>query len=257
MRLRYQVDSFTLAAMQRLAVTNIDRAIAAISALRTTGARVHCITNTVAQPLTANVLLACGATPSMTVAPEEAAEFTARSDALLVNLGTLDQSRREAITASLNKSAETGIPVVLDPVKCEMSPLRAALAREILAGNRIILKANQAEQAALGDVEADCRITTGATDIVARANSMIRVENGHPLMDRVVALGCALGALVVALVARSETPADGALAALIWFGAAGELAAEKAQGPGSFEPEFLDALHGMSEDEIMARARIS
>ena len=35
---------------------------------------VHCITNSVAQNFTANVLLAAGATPSMTIAEEEIAE---------------------------------------------------------------------------------------------------------------------------------------------------------------------------------------
>jgi hydroxyethylthiazole kinase len=50
--------------------------------------RVHCITNSVAQAYTANVLLAAGAVPSMTIAPEEIAAFVAGADALLVNLGT-------------------------------------------------------------------------------------------------------------------------------------------------------------------------
>ncbi len=48
-------------------------AVNSIRALRADGALVHCITNTVAQNFTANVLLACGATPSMTVSPAEVA----------------------------------------------------------------------------------------------------------------------------------------------------------------------------------------
>ena len=52
--------------------------------------RVHCITNQVAQTFTANMLLALGAQPSMTISPEEIAHFVARADALLVNLGTFD-----------------------------------------------------------------------------------------------------------------------------------------------------------------------
>jgi hydroxyethylthiazole kinase len=40
----------------------------------------------VAQAVTANVLLAAGAVPSMTIAPEEIAQFVARADALLVRV---------------------------------------------------------------------------------------------------------------------------------------------------------------------------
>src|SRR5215472_4611295 len=59
--------------------------------------RVHCITNAVAQQFTANMLLAANAVPSMTTDPAEVAEFVARADALLVNLGTLAARRPRAI----------------------------------------------------------------------------------------------------------------------------------------------------------------
>jgi len=52
--------------------------------------RVHCITNAVAQNFTANMLLAAGAVPSMTIAQKEARAFASRADAVLVNLGTFD-----------------------------------------------------------------------------------------------------------------------------------------------------------------------
>ena len=42
---------------------------------------VHCITNDVVQEITANVLLAMGASPAMVVACEEAAHFAAISSA--------------------------------------------------------------------------------------------------------------------------------------------------------------------------------
>src|SRR6516165_9811042 len=67
-----------------------------LSRVRARGPRVHCLTNAVAQNFTANVLLAAGAVPSMTAAPEEIAQFVAHADALLINLGTLDRERREA-----------------------------------------------------------------------------------------------------------------------------------------------------------------
>src|SRR5215467_6120498 len=68
--------------------------------------RVHCITNAVAQNFTANVLLAAGAVPSMTVDPGEIAAFIGGADALLVNLGTLDGERREAVRIAIDTAAE-------------------------------------------------------------------------------------------------------------------------------------------------------
>src|SRR5215472_2009940 len=78
--------------------------------------RVHCITNTVAQSFTANMLLALGAVPSMTIASEEIADFVTRADALLVNLGTLDAERKKACDIAVAKAGASGIPFVLDPV---------------------------------------------------------------------------------------------------------------------------------------------
>src|SRR3954471_21401401 len=83
--------------------------------MRERAPRVHCITNTVAQAFTANVLLAAGATPSMTISPEEVGAFVADANALLVNLGTFDAERRSAIEIAVG-SAKQHLPWVLDPV---------------------------------------------------------------------------------------------------------------------------------------------
>src|SRR5262245_3659922 len=90
--------------------------IAATIRARIKGAspRVHCITNTVAQTLTANVLLAVGAVPSMTSAVDEVAIFVRGASALLVNLGTFDAERRAAAAVALDAATEEGRPWVLD-----------------------------------------------------------------------------------------------------------------------------------------------
>ena len=59
--------------------------------------RVHCLTNTVAQNLTANMLLAFGAVPSMASHPEEVAAVAAGAGAILINLGTLGLEGERAI----------------------------------------------------------------------------------------------------------------------------------------------------------------
>src|SRR5581483_2883784 len=101
--------------------------------LRARAPRVHCVTNSVAQAFTANVLLAVGAIPSMTVSADEIGAFVARADALLINLGTFDTERRDAVAAALEVATETRMPWVLDPVFIDRSEQRAAYARGLAA----------------------------------------------------------------------------------------------------------------------------
>src|SRR4029077_20034147 len=87
-----------------------------LARLRHRRPRVPCITNTVAQNFTANVLLAAGCVPSMTVSPEEVGPFVAGAQALLVNLGTFDAERREPTAFALETVSSHKLPWVLDPV---------------------------------------------------------------------------------------------------------------------------------------------
>src|SRR5213079_317521 len=106
---------------------------------------VHCITNAVAQTLTPNMLLAVGAIPSMTVAPDEIGEFLVRADALLVNLGTLDGQRREAIEIAIEQANERGLKWVLDPVFVDRSHSRAIFAKRVVDFRPAVVRLNRAE----------------------------------------------------------------------------------------------------------------
>src|SRR5256885_13801831 len=86
-----------------------------LARLRVRAPRVHCITNSVAQTFTANTLLAVGAIPSMTLSADEIGAFVARADALLVNLGTFDEGRRDATAAALEVVSERRTPWGADP----------------------------------------------------------------------------------------------------------------------------------------------
>ena len=124
-------------------------AAAVLERVRTGAPRVHCITNAVAQNISANMLLALGAGPSMTIAPDEVGEFSARADALLVNLGTFDAERRAAAEIAIGSIAQANRPWVLDPVFIERSQPRTAFARTLVARHPSALRLNRAEFAAL------------------------------------------------------------------------------------------------------------
>ena len=74
--------------------------------------------------------------PSMTTAPEEIAEFVKRSDALLVNLGTLDPARREAAETAARVAVEEQRAWVLDPVFVDRSTFRSDFAKSFWPGLR-------------------------------------------------------------------------------------------------------------------------
>ena len=232
--------------------------------------RVHCITNAVAQTFTANVLLAAGAVPSMTIAPKEVAAFAGRADALLVNLGTFDGERQRASLAAIAAVNKAHKPWVLDPVFIDRSLPRAAFAKRLLAKKPTTLRLNEAEFAALGGKPADvakfARSTagkrsviglTGERDLVCDARRMATVANGHPLMAKVTAMGCAGSAFVAACLAVENDPWRATAAALIAFGVAGELAAARARGPGSLAVEIIDALHALDRVTLIEKAKVN
>ncbi|GAB4532840.1 MAG: hydroxyethylthiazole kinase [Roseibium sp.] len=226
--------------------------------------RVHAITNAVAQNFTANALLALGVVPSMTLAPEEVADFAAGADALLVNLGTLDETRRSAIPLAVEAARKAGRKVCLDPVFADRSPVRRTYALELLRDRPDLVRLNEAEMDALfaDRSGADALIArgsvfavTGAEDKVESRGEDYRLLNGHPLMSRVTATGCAAGAVLAAFAAVEADTALAAACGLSVFGIAGETAAERCGGPGTFVPEFLDALYGLGEGDIERRLK--
>ena len=238
--------------------------------LRERRPRVHCITNAVAQAFTANMLLAVGAVPSMTIAQKEVKAFTARADALLINLGTFDPERRKASLAAVGTANKAGIPWVLDPVFIDRSPPRAAFAKALVAKKPRALRLNRAEFGALAGGKTDdaalarfakARHTvvglTGEHDRIHDASRLATVANGHPLMARVTAMGCAASALVGATLAVEPDAWKATAAALILIGVAGEIAAARARGPGSFAVEILDAMYALDRDTLIARAKVS
>jgi len=246
-----------------------DAAFDIIARVRERRPLVHCMTNAVAQNFTANVLLAAGAVPSMTVAPEEIGEFVSRADALLVNLGTLDRERREAAEIATEVAVDEQRPWVLDPVFVERSRPRAQFARSLIARRPSTVRLNAAEFTAMSQAapsedaleryaleQLGVVALTGVEDVITDGARMVRIENGDPLMGKVTAMGCAGTALVAACLAVEADAWLATLAGLLAFAVAGERAAVCARGPGSLAVEILDALASLDRNTLRAHARV-
>ncbi|MCS6554143.1 hydroxyethylthiazole kinase [Curtobacterium flaccumfaciens] len=257
-----------------------------LEAVRARAPLVQCITNTVVQNVTANVLLALGASPAMVDVPTEAGPFARVADALLVNTGTPHAEPRVAALEAVHAARDAGTPWVLDPVAVGSLPVRTALARDLLALRPTVLRGNASEVLALlGDSAGgrgvdstvgteDARVASvaasdgrlvaavavsGAVDLlVAPGIGVVRVANGTDLLTRITGGGCALGAVVAAF--TSVAPEDAgaaAVAATAVHTIAAELAARDAGGPGTFQPLFLDRLASLTPEDIVREARIT
>ena len=76
-------------------------------------------------------------------------------------------------------------------------------------------------------------------------------------MAKVTAMGCAGSALVAACLAVEPDAFRATAAALLIIGVAGEMAAEKAAGPGSFAVAIIDALYNLDGPTLIARAKVT
>ena len=129
------------------------------------------------------------------------------------------------------------------------------------------MRLNRAELSALADGDASPEAfaranktvvgLSGATDVIADGARLARVANGHPLMAKVTAMGCAASALTAACLAVEPDAFRAVAGALVIIGVAGEVAGEKAAGPGSFAVAIIDALYNLDAATLTARARVT
>lgn len=241
---------------------------------------VHLLTNEVVQEITANVLLAAGASPAMIVAEEEAGAFAAISGALLVNVGTLYPARLAAMKLAVMAANQAGVPWTLDPVAVGVLDYRTQACREFVALQPAAIRGNASEiltlagfagtgrgvdttagsAAALEAAQQLARSSgaivavTGETDFITDGATTWATPWGHPVMTRVVGTGCALSALVAAFTAQAPNRLNAVAAACAVAGMCGEQAAANSRGPGSFKVEFLDALYLMTPEKLRERA---
>jgi len=226
------------------------------------------LTSPAAVARSADILLACGASPSATADPETVAGFVEATGALLVNLGMLEPAREAAIGHAVAAARRLARPWVLDPVKIGLSAHRRELARRLLGAAPAVFKLNRAELAALADGEdgdAVVRLArrhgcvvavTGPVDLVSDGSRLIEVRGGSPLLGRITATGCALGALVAAFLAAGEPPLEAALLACASMAVAGERAARRARGPGGLAAGLVDELAALGPADLLHEARV-
>ena len=108
-----------------------------LAALRAAAPLVHNVTNYVAMDITANALLAVGASPLMAHALEEIDEIVAIAHVVAVNIGTLSPEWVRGMHRAAARAHALGKPWVLDPVGVGATRYRTETARA-LAGDAMV-----------------------------------------------------------------------------------------------------------------------
>ncbi len=245
---------------------------------------VHHITNIVTVNDCANATLAVGALPVMAHAPEEVEEMVQAAQALVLNIGTLTEEQVRAMVKAGKAANAAGVPVVFDPVGAGATAMRTRSARLLMSEVKVaVVKGNSAEVATLAGEQGKIRgveavgesgnllpaarrlaresgsvvVASGIVDLVTDGERVAFVENGHPLMGTITGTGCMLTSVVATFVGAGGDAFEAAVAALVAFGVAGELAAARPEvrGPGSFKVSFFDELHALTPEKLAARSR--
>lgn len=238
--------------------TDLVHAVSAdLEKIRETAPLVLSLTNSVVQPLTANLLLAAGAVPAMLNDAEEAVEMLrGGTGALLVNLGTVTREQGAVMQTAVQEANRLDIPWVLDPVAVGALSLRTRLAEQLKERKPRIIRGNASEIMALAgysSVTKGPESTSSSADALQAARELA-LHTGAAVL--VTGVGCSMGALAAACAAVSSSPLQAAVSTAVLMGIAGEMAFEQSPAPGSFAVSLLDSLYSLSPEEVARRARI-
>lgn len=237
--------------------------------VRTLSPLVHCMTNDVVQEITANVLLAMGASPAMVVAKQEAGEFASIASALLINIGTPRTDLLEAMHLAVDSANLHQVPWVLDPVAAGVIAWRDRMIHEFLVKRPTCVRGNASEIRALAGIGSGGKgvdstdssesalyaavqlaqqyqtivCVTGQTDYATDGTKILSVCGGSSRATMVVGTGCSLSAMLAAFLAQSSSPLESVISGCALAKLAAQQAADHTKGPGSFKVAYLDSLH--------------
>ncbi|KAH7888813.1 Hydroxyethylthiazole kinase family-domain-containing protein [Phlebopus sp. FC_14] len=271
-----------------------------LRAIRESRPLVHQITNVVVTNQSANATLALGASPIMATASEEMYDLSRVLGALLINFGTVKDKEGMLLAGRYVNDAKK--PVIFDPVGVGATHYRRTTAAELLnTWQASVIKGNAGELAALANSKevqargvdsvgagfADpasfvrelakrerCVVAlTGVIDWVSDGTTVVKLQNGHPLLGDITGSGCMVGTCVATMCAGAYARASaedasgklvkgdmllGAVAGILVPTIAAEYAAARSdvQGSGTFLPALIDELYNLTPEKVLEKARV-
>ena len=247
----------------------IEQINALISRIRDEKPLILNITNAVTMDFIANGLLSLGASPIMSQAEEELDDLIRISSAVVINIGTLNESFIQLATRTMQIANQLDKPIIFDPVGAGASRYRTDTTMKLLCKNKVaIIRGNAGEILAIAGEAAATKgvdsiaksdavidqakkvssefsatiLMSGKTDVVIENNQLELFDRGSDLMPTITGSGCLLTAVVAAFHAVEKNRFLAASTAAVFYGVCGEIAATCSSHPGSLKPVFIDAL---------------
>lgn len=247
-----------------------------VDLIRQTHPLIHNITNLVVMPITANFLLALGAAPIMAHAQEELLEIIQLAQALVINIGTPDETWLTAIKQAQHAALKRNIPIVFDPVGAGASRYRTQASLTIIQRGIDVIRGNASEIMALLDTSITTKgvdstqisshalasaqtlaeqyrcivVVSGQIDFIVSTTQTIALDYGTPLLTKVVGMGCSLTAMIASFLAINPERFNACVHAMAWMGLVSEYAEKKSTGPGSFYSQLLDSLYSVQKHDL-------
>lgn len=241
---------------------------------------VQCITNHVTVNQVANTILAVDASPIMAHHPLEVEDVQQNSDALLINLGAIEDL--EAMKIAARTAYNLDHPIIIDPVGVGGIDYRRKCLKEILSIARpSCIRGNFAEIKAIYEdldtmrgldnieIEADETIVlelanrlgcivvaSGPIDIISDGKIILKNETGHPIQSHMTGSGCMLSAAIAGYLSYTQYPSAKAVATVCkMMGECAQLAAEETiknnKGIMTFQEKWIDQIYLACKSEIL------
>ena len=224
----------------------------------------HCITNSVTINDCANAILAIGASPIMTEDIREIEEIEKIANALVINIGTINEIQEELIYNACQNANKNNIPIIFDPVGVGMSKLRTEISLNLIKNYKLTaIKGNMSEIKKIynlifnnsnsknSSIDANYKdlttektlnnnselikklskklktivIASGPIDLISDGEITIAIKNGDEMMTLVTGSGCMLSAICGSCIGANKH-LEGSILACLMMSVAGEYARE-------------------------------
>lgn len=230
---------------------------------------IHIISNNVTKQWLADGVLIYGGSPIMSEHFPEFNDLHRHTQCLVINLGTLTESKKKCIYMACESANKNKIPIGIDPVGIHMSKERLVLFQTLLQtfdiafvrGNSDeVVSAFNPDKALSMSLEAtsvfkathlknklrshhSIWLVSGETDYILGQNKYLEVVGGKSVLRKVSGAGCLLTALVAVNVGYGMSTFKAAELASKNLKRASEIAYEASRGKlGQFKISLLDAL---------------
>lgn len=268
--------------MKNKIIENLDR-------LRKNVPLIYHITNYVTINDCANITIATGASPVMSMEYSEAEDLVKISSSLVINIGTLTESVYNTINIACGKANELKIPIILDVVGLGATEYRNKVIRELADKFEFtVIKGNLSEIKYFCGLEAKTKgvdtedfintekemedvikimkkkaeinktilIATGEKDIICDSEKVYIVENGNYLMGKISGSGCMLTSVIGSFLKDKENM-ENCLSALVIYNIAGELAynnLDEKDGLATYKVKLMDSVYKLKNTDILEKA---